>query len=247
MEERTPAAAAAAPQTIFTDEREMRAEADDKLTFEFHTLPKYAIYHHPACSLHKIAGHVEKPARVDCILRELKRNFEESYFRLAPSVTDEQILRFHTRSHLDVLKAKLSEVEEALLNGNEIVKSFDSDTMVMSRSREAIYRAAGSVVAAVDSLYGDKEHERILSAFCAVRPPGHHAERKKVMGFCFLNNAGIAALHAKVVYGIRRVAVLDFDVHHGNGTEDGFKDDVTLFYGSSHEKDNYPGTGNMIF
>ena len=120
--------------------------------------------------------------------------------------------------------------------------AIDGDTNLMWHSEEAILRAAGAVVAAVDGLYADPDPtRRLLSAFCAVRPPGHHAERNKACGFCFLNNAGIAALHAQACYGIERVAVLDFDVHHGNGTEDGFRDNLTMFYGSTHEKDNFPG------
>lgn len=81
------------------------------------------------------------------------------------------------------------------------------------------------------------------TVFCCTRPPGHHAERAAAMGFCFLNNAGIGARHAQAIHGVERVAVLDFDVHHGNGTEDGFMNDPTLFYGSTHEQGNYPGTG----
>ena len=86
--------------------------------------------------------------------------------------------------------------------------------------------------------------KRAQSVFCCVRPPGHHAERNRSMGFCYVNNVAIGAKHAQAVHGMERVAVLDFDVHHGNGTEEGFYSDDTLFYGSSHEQDNFPGTGD---
>lgn len=158
-------------------------------------------------------------------------------------LVDEQILRFHTRGHLERLKELFECVEASKKLGKETIVSIDSDTTIMSCSKEAIYRAAGSVIAAVDSLFDTNIDRRVLSAFCAIRPPGHHAERNKACGFCFLSNAGIAALHAKVCYGVERIAVLDFDVHHGNGTEEGFSDDPSLFYGSTHEKDNFPGTG----
>ena len=100
--------------------------------------------------------------------------------------------------------------------------------------------AAGAVVAAVDAVIaGDADN-----AFCAVRPPGHHAEPSRAMGFCLFNNAAIGALRAREAHGLARVAVIDFDVHHGNGTQAAFYDDATLFYGSTHQYPLYPGTGS---
>jgi len=128
-------------------------------------------------------------------------------------------------------------------------QSFDGDTSVMWATEEAAYRACGAMVASIDKIFlPPSDPDYIETAYCCTRPPGHHAERGKAQGFCFFNNAAIGAKYAQSRYGeshgIRKVAVLDFDVHHGNGTEEGFQDDETLFYGSTHEKDNYPGTGH---
>ena len=108
----------------------------------------FAIFHHPACTLHKIEGHPEQPGRVDAILLRLRKYYKEHYFRLAPDVTDEQILLFHSPQHLSKLKKCFLESSE-----KSAAVSIDSDTIVMPKSRDAIYRAAGSVVAAVDSLF----------------------------------------------------------------------------------------------
>jgi acetoin utilization deacetylase AcuC-like enzyme len=107
-------------------------------------------------------------------------------------------------------------------------------------SAEAALRSAGAVMAAVDAVMDG----RIANGFCAVRPPGHHAERDRAMGFCLFNNIAVGALHARAVHGLRRIAVVDFDVHHGNGTQDIFFDDPDLFYGSTHQWPLYPGTGS---
>ncbi|HYZ39873.1 MAG TPA: histone deacetylase family protein, partial [Stellaceae bacterium] len=113
------------------------------------------------------------------------------------------------------------------------------DTILSPGSGAAALRAAGAVVAAVDAVIR-KEAE---NAFCAVRPPGHHAEPERAMGFCLFNNAAIGALRAREVHGLARVAVVDFDVHHGNGTQAAFDKDGTLFYASTHQSPLYPGTG----
>ena len=120
--------------------------------------------------------------------------------------------------------------------------SIDEDTAVMPRSRAAALSAAGGACRAVDAVLGP---ENFHSAFACVRPPGHHATPARAMGFCLYNNAGVAALHARATYGIQRVAVVDVDVHHGNGTEAFFRDDADLFYASFHQSgdDFYPGTG----
>jgi acetoin utilization deacetylase AcuC-like enzyme len=108
-----------------------------------------------------------------------------------------------------------------------------------SGSADAALRAAGAVIAAVDAVMAG----RLANAFCAVRPPGHHAERGTAMGFCLFNNIAIGALHARWAHGLRRIAVIDFDVHHGNGTQDVFFNDANLFYASTHQFPLYPGTG----
>jgi acetoin utilization deacetylase AcuC-like enzyme len=117
--------------------------------------------------------------------------------------------------------------------------AIDADTVLSAASGRAALHAAGAVTAAVDAVMA-KEAE---NAFCAVRPPGHHAEPDRAMGFCLFNNAAIAALRAREVHGLERVAVVDFDVHHGNGTQAAFESDENLFYASTHQYPLYPGTG----
>jgi acetoin utilization deacetylase AcuC-like enzyme len=113
------------------------------------------------------------------------------------------------------------------------------DTHASERSWEAALRASGSVVEAVDHVLGERDG----LAFCAVRPPGHHAERDRPMGFCLFNNVAVGARHAQRAHGIRKVAILDWDVHHGNGTQHIFEDDASVFYVSLHQYPFYPGTG----
>lgn len=118
-------------------------------------------------------------------------------------------------------------------------RHIDPDTVMSPGTDEAIRKGAGALILAVDSVCaGDAQ-----SAFCAVRPPGHHAERDRPMGFCFVNNVAVAALHAKQEHGHKKIAVVDFDVHHGNGTQDIFWDNPDLFFASSHQYPHYPGTG----
>jgi len=130
---------------------------------------------------------------------------------------------------------------EALLDAvpQQGYAAIDADTVMSPASGAAALRAAGAVVAAVDAVVAGEA----ASAFCAVRPPGHHAEPNRPMGFCLFNNVAVGALRARAVHGLARVAVVDFDVHHGNGTEARFAADPTLFYGSTHQSPLYPGTG----
>ncbi len=115
----------------------------------------------------------------------------------------------------------------------------DADTILSPGSGEAALRAAGAAVAAVDAVVAGEAR----NAFCAVRPPGHHAEPGRAMGFCLFNNVAIGAARARAVHGLDRVAVIDFDVHHGNGTQASFERDPSLFYASTHQSPLYPGTG----
>jgi acetoin utilization deacetylase AcuC-like enzyme len=115
----------------------------------------------------------------------------------------------------------------------------DPDTYLSAGSREAIYRATGACVAAVDAVMAGHD----ATAFCAVRPPGHHAESDMAMGFCLFNNVAIGAAHACSQHGLKRVAIIDFDVHHGNGTQHIFEHDAQIFYASTHQMPLYPGTG----
>jgi acetoin utilization deacetylase AcuC-like enzyme len=116
----------------------------------------------------------------------------------------------------------------------------DPDTIISPGSGEAALRAAGALVAAVDAVVAGEAR----NAFCAVRPPGHHAEAARAMGFCLFNNVAVGAEQARKVHGMARVAVVDFDVHHGNGTQHMFEEDADLFYASTHQSPLYPGTGD---
>jgi acetoin utilization deacetylase AcuC-like enzyme len=123
---------------------------------------------------------------------------------------------------------------------DEVYFSVDGDTVMSAGTARAAQIAAGAVVDAVDLVVEAKAR----NAFCAVRPPGHHAEPTRAMGFCFFNNVAVGALHARAVHGLRRVAVLDFDVHHGNGTQKIAEADPDFFYGSTHQWPLYPGSGS---
>jgi acetoin utilization deacetylase AcuC-like enzyme len=142
------------------------------------------------------------------------------------------LLLVHPESNVDRLLS--------LRPGEGEMVAIDPDTVVSHGTVAAMLRAAGGAVAAVDAVM----EGWASAAFAAVRPPGHHAERSRAMGFCFFNNAAIAARQARTRWGLARVAVVDFDVHHGNGTEDIFASDSALFYGSSHQHPCYPGTGS---
>lgn len=191
-----------------------------------------ALITHSACLYHETpAGHPESPDRLRAVLRRLEGPEFGKLARLdAPSASREQVGRVHPAYFVEaILKAV---PERGLVQ-------VDGDTILSPGSGEAAMRAAGAAVLAVDRVMsGD-----IRNAFCAVRPPGHHAEPTDAMGFCMFNNIAIGALHARESYRLGRVAVLDFDVHHGNGTQAMFTDDPDLFFGSSHQMPLYPGTG----
>ena len=190
------------------------------------------LYSHPACELHDPGLlHPENPGRLRAIMRALEASeFAALLRREAPLADHGQIARVHPESFInDVLRAIPSHGELVL----------DADTIVSPDSGEAALRAAGAVVAAVDAVMAEEAD----NAFCAVRPPGHHAEPRQAMGFCIFNNVAVGALHAREAHGCHRVAVVDFDVHHGNGTQAMFWDDPDLFYASTHQFPLYPGTG----
>jgi acetoin utilization deacetylase AcuC-like enzyme len=138
--------------------------------------------------------------------------------------------RVHPRRHVESILCAVPKTGHV---------GIDADTVLSPASGEAALRAAGAVVAAVDAVVA-KDAD---NAFCAVRPPGHHAEPQRAMGFCLFNNAAIGAMRAREVHGLSRVAVVDFDVHHGNGTQAAFEADGSLFYASTHQYPLYPGTG----
>lgn len=190
------------------------------------------LFTHPACAGHDMGGgHPEQPARLAAVLDALEGpEFAELERREAPETTRDRLLLMHPGSYIDGLFAAFPAAGRVQV---------DPDTAVNPGSREAALRAAGGVVAAVDAVMKGEAKR----AFCAVRPPGHHAEPDRTMGFCLFNNVAIGAAHAREVHGIQRVAVIDFDVHHGNGTQAMFENEPNLFYGSSHQMPLYPGTG----
>ena len=178
-------------------------------------------------------GHPERVERLQAVLRSLEHARFPDLVRIdAPRATREALLRVHEAALVDaILDAQVEPGRFARI---------DADTAMSSGSAEAALRAAGAVVEAVDAVM----EGRIGNAFCAVRPPGHHAEHDRSMGFCLFNNVAVGALHARAAYGLERIAVVDFDVHHGNGTQDIFFDDANLFYASTHQFPLYPGTGS---
>jgi acetoin utilization deacetylase AcuC-like enzyme len=191
---------------------------------------------HPACLGHvPPPGHPESADRLRAALRGLEAGAFQDLVRLeAPRADPSDIVRAHTPRHLALITERLA--AEALEDGYAHI---DADTVMSPGSAEAALYAAGAVCLAVDAVHSG----RLRNAFCAVRPPGHHAELARAMGFCLFNNIAIGALHAREVRGHRRVAVIDFDVHHGNGTQDIFFNDAEAFYASSHQSPFYPGTG----
>jgi acetoin utilization deacetylase AcuC-like enzyme len=191
-----------------------------------------AVFTHPACLAHETGlGHPECADRLRAVLHGLEQE-DFSYLdrREAPRATREQIERVHGSRFVTEL------FERIPADG---LRHLDGDTVVSPDSGEAALRAAGAVCAAVDAVIEGS----LRSAFCAVRPPGHHAEPDRAMGFCLFNNIAIGALQARAVHGLQRIAVVDFDVHHGNGTQALFGADPELFYASTHQWPLYPGTG----
>ncbi|MBM3515528.1 MAG: histone deacetylase family protein [Alphaproteobacteria bacterium] len=177
------------------------------------------------------AHHPERPDRLRSVLKALEQpTFHDLKRAEAPAATVDQMALAHPRDFVKRLVAAMPD---------RGLSSIDGDTVISPGTAKAMPRAAGAVIRAVDAVMSGEAD----NAFCAVRPPGHHAESNRVMGFCLVNNAAIGAYHARAAHGIRRVAVIDFDVHHGNGTQDIFWDDADAFYASTHQYPLYPGTG----
>lgn len=191
------------------------------------------LFTHAVCLQHDPGpGHAESPARLRAVLNALDQDRFAIVDRVeAPRATREQLLRVHTAEHVDRILAIAPDAGTVRL---------DEDTVMSPASAEAGLRAAGAAVAAVDAVMKGPAHR----AFCAVRPPGHHATPDTAMGFCLFNNIAVAAAHALAVHGLKRVAIADFDVHHGNGTQDIFQREPRVLFISSHQSPLYPGTGN---
>ncbi len=187
---------------------------------------------HPAGLGHDMGpGHPEQPARLRAIERALEgERFQHLHRDLAPRAAREAVARAHPEAYIDAL-------DEA--NPASGLVRLDADTIMCSGTMEAVWRSAGGATHAVDEVFA----RHVGNAFVAMRPPGHHAERATPMGFCFFNHAAIAARHAQAVHGAERVAIMDWDVHHGNGTQDIFWADPSVMYASTHQMPLYPGTG----
>ncbi|MEO0879344.1 MAG: histone deacetylase family protein [Pseudomonadota bacterium] len=190
------------------------------------------LYSHAAFGAHEVPpGHAEHPGRYEAVSAALSgEEFSDLDRRAAPRAAAGDIERVHAAAYR-------AAVESA--SPDKGLVQLDADTFMGRSSLDASLRAAGAAIAAVDALYAGEA----TNAFVAARPPGHHAEPDKAMGFCLFNAAAIAAHHARAVHGARRIAVVDFDVHHGNGTEAAFWSDEDAFFASSHEWPQYPGTG----
>ena len=191
------------------------------------------IYTHSACLDHRPGPHhPESPERLHAVLQALKApEFADARWRDAPLGTFEQVLLIHTPDYVDNVES---------LSPQDGYRALDAgDTIMSPGTLEAVMRCVGAACAGVDAVLA-KEADNV---FCATRPCGHHAEADRAMGFCVFNQAAIAALHARHQHGVKRVAVVDFDVHHGNGTQNAFFGDPDLFYGSCHQSPFYPGTG----
>jgi acetoin utilization deacetylase AcuC-like enzyme len=189
---------------------------------------------HPDCLLHDMGqGHPERPDRLRAIEIALEAAaFNRLKRERAPLAKLAAIERLHPPSYVEAIRAATPKRDLIWL---------DPDTAMSPGSWTAALRATGAVIYAVDQVMSGAAG----NAFCAVRPPGHHAEPSGAMGFCIFNSVAIAALHARIAHGAERVAVVDFDVHHGNGTQDAFWQDKDLFYGSTHQMPLFPGTGAL--
>ncbi|HTW71041.1 MAG TPA: histone deacetylase family protein [Acetobacteraceae bacterium] len=193
-----------------------------------------ALITHPACLEHENGPyHPESPERLRAVLAALEaEEFAPLLRESAPEATADQLQRVHPADYVAAILDIRPEPGETV--------QLDADTSMSAGSAEAALHAAGGAAMAVDAVMQGWAR----TAFAAVRPPGHHAEPSRPMGFCLFNNAAVAALHARAVHNVQRIAVVDFDVHHGNGTQAMFEQDADLFYGSSHQSPCYPGTGD---
>lgn len=190
------------------------------------------LYTHASCLQHDPGpAQPESPARLRAVLQALDHDRFAAIDRIeAPRATREQLLRVHTPEHVERILA---------IAPAEGTVRLDEDTLMSPGSAEAALRAAGAMVAAVDAVLGSDGGQ----AFCAVRPPGHHATPDRAMGFCLFNNVAVGAAHAIAEHGLKRVAIADFDVHHGNGTQDIFAREPRVLFISSHQMPLYPETG----
>ena len=177
-------------------------------------------------------GHPEQVARVSVILENLKRLNNKNLIWKKPSKVTNKILETtHDTNYIDFVQSSFPKNELAFLDG---------DTIISPGSKEATEDAVGSIIAAIDGV----QNEEFKNAFCAVRPPGHHAEKNKAKGFCIYNNVAVGAHYLIEKYKFKKIAIIDFDVHHGNGTQDIFYNNEKVLYISTHQYPFYPGSGS---
>ena len=194
------------------------------------------LYTHPSSLAHEPGpGHPESPARIRAILTALEREERKGGLfglerREAPQATRAQIERVHSARFIEAILGAVPQSGYVRI---------DADTVMSPGSGEAALHAAGGACAAVDAVIAGEAD----NAFCALRPPGHHAEPERAMGFCLFNNVAIGARQALAAHGLARVSIFDFDVHHGNGTQAAFERDPAVQYLSTHQWPLYPGTG----
>ncbi len=187
------------------------------------------LLHHPP------EGHPERPERLRYLLNKLQQQNElwQRLVHISPQTANrEDILAVHVPEHFEYVR-RTCDMGGGVLD--------EGDTHVVSESFDVAMLAAGALKSGIDSVISGETE----AAFCAVRPPGHHAERDRPMGFCLFNNVAIGARYAQRRYGLERIAILDWDVHHGNGTQHIFEDDPTVLYISLHQYPFYPGTGSI--
>ncbi len=206
-------------------------------------MSKTGYYTHADCRKHEMGpGHPECPARLDAIEDRLLISGVSAFLdhREAPLASLADIELAHDRMHVAALRGLSLRIEEEEAAGGSHYFQLDTDTAMNRHTWTAALRAAGAAVDAVDSIMAGE----LENAFCSVRPPGHHAERKKAMGFCFFNNVAVAAKYALQRHNLKRVAVIDFDVHHGNGTEDILAGDERALMVSIFQHPFYPYSGD---
>jgi len=198
-----------------------------KMTSIYTTHPQYVEHQIPGYSQHP-----EHPGRIEAVWQTFEdAGLQSQMQQMTPqAATDEMLLRVHTQKHLDLLK---------YVAGQDRLAMIDADTYALPVSERIARLSAGGVIGAVEAV----AKQEAPNALAAVRPPGHHATPDRAMGFCLLNNVAVAVRHAQALYNIKRVLIVDFDVHHGNGTQDAFYSDDSVLFISTHQHPFYPGTG----